>query len=140
MTDRDPKYSEGRWLGYVVIAAMIFWALVGYAIAQTIRHDTGGAVVAYMVKAVGQEAPDRIDGLCASACTIYLSTACVTPRSRLIFHAASVNGVIHKEMTRAMAGFYPAPLRAWFMDGPAHSLESVELSGAQVIALGVKSC
>jgi hypothetical protein len=95
MTDRNPNYSEGRWLGYVVIASLIFWVIVGYAIAQTNRRDTGGEVVAYMVKAMGQEAPDRIDGLCASACTIYLSTACVTPRSRLIFHAASLDGVIH---------------------------------------------
>lgn len=131
-----------RALAYITIAAVLFYAALGYAYADTIRNDLGGNLVAYMGRSIGPDAPTRIDGLCASACTVYLATACVTPRARLMFHAAARNGRIDQRATRAMAAMYPAPLRAWFMANAAHvsGWRFVELSGAQAVGLGVRGC
>jgi hypothetical protein len=45
-------------------------------------------------------------------------------------------------MTLAMAGFYPAPLRKWFMANAAHlsGNQYAELTGAQAIGLGAMEC
>jgi len=117
---------------------------VGCAYGQTIRNDGGGNVVAYMGKMLSLKPDAKIDGWCASACTIYLAKVCVTPRSRIVFHAAfdEVRGKIDVSMTESMAKFYPEPLRKWFMANAAHLYgnDYVELSGAQVIALGARKC
>lgn len=144
--DRDPRFANGGWLGYVILSTLIFWGIVGASCAysQTIRHDGGGNVVTYMGRMLTLKPNAKIDGWCASACTIYLAKACVTPRSTLMFHAAfdERKKQIDVRMTESMSKFYPEPLREWFMESAAHLYGNnyVELSGAQVIALGAREC
>lgn len=63
------------------------------ASAKTILHSQGGLIPVFMHKV--QDAwftpMVRIDGYCASACTLWLlhPGVCVTPRARLLFHKAS---------------------------------------------------
>jgi hypothetical protein len=60
--------------------------------ALTVKHDNGGVVLDYAKRThrlikTGEKV--RIDGRCASACTLYLAkgtNVCITPRAVLMFH------------------------------------------------------
>lgn len=140
---RDPRFAGGLWVCAIIL---VIYAFVGASCAfgQTIRNDRGGNVVEYMGKMLALKPNARIDGVCASACTIYLARACVTPRARVMFHAAfdERTGRIDADMTLRMSKFYTPDLRKWFMANAAHlsGLDYVELSGAQAIALGARGC
>lgn len=62
----------------------------------------------------------RIDGDCASACTLYLifvseRRLCITPRARLGFHLPyhAETGVRSPKLGAAMMKFYPSGVRNW---------------------------
>ena len=89
--------------------------------AIVITQDNGGQIAPYHDRAaqaarLGQVV--RIDGMCGSACTIYLGVpkACITPRATLWFHR-----VTHRDgspFPRASAWVmtqYPVALRNWIM-------------------------
>lgn len=83
--------------------------------AVTIRDDPGGDVIAY-VQCARQIKTARFDGLCASACTLYLAVRdkCVTPRARFAFHRAyGADPRVNEIATRHMMKSYPAWVRRW---------------------------
>ena len=68
-------------------------ALIMPAEAQIIRHDMGGVVRDYAIrvhKAIKSGEAIKIDGVCASACTLYLAKGvnlCITQKATFKFHA-----------------------------------------------------
>ena len=85
--------------------------------------------------------PAPITGTCASACTMRLKVACVSPGARLGFHSA-VNGSPSAIAwgTQTMADHYPPALRDWYLAGPAHGEDVVWLTGADAVAMGARAC
>jgi hypothetical protein len=94
--------------------------------AVRIANDPGGRIATYIVKYQRLASSGKsviIDGLCASACTIVLSTLphdkiCVTSRAALGFHAAwnyAANGrtFTDPEATFMLYSAYPTPVRRW---------------------------
>lgn len=85
------------------------------AAAITIGNDPGGEVIEYAIKAKRAKSV-RFDGLCASACTLYLSVAdkCITPRARFGFHRAYGSDAKGNEVaTQHLMRNYPAWVRRW---------------------------
>ena len=125
-------------MGSVVVKRFVIWlATVGFAVSLAapvvaenrtihIRHDKGGDLVFYQIKA--QVARDLklnvvIDGLCASACTVLLhlprSQVCATHRAELQFHRARLvrtvengNSLLRKANSDMLNG-YPPTIRNW---------------------------
>jgi hypothetical protein len=83
----------------------------------------------------------KIDGLCASACTMYLalgSQVCVTPKAQLWFHTArKASGEINHDWNRHMLSIYPVKVRAFL--GNELRVEWKVLKGAQLRAI-VQQC
>jgi hypothetical protein len=119
-----------------------------------ITHDLGGPVEERMrrierMRARG-EAVAIPYGRCISACTLYLGLpdTCVGPSAEFGFHGPSAGtaglGLPPDEFYRisgAMAQFYPAPVREWFLTTARYTkLTYLRVSGAQLIELGVKQC
>lgn len=80
----------------------------------------------------------RIEGDCASACTMLLEVGCVAPGARLGFHRAK--GDDPAFWTARMAAALPEPMRAWYLAGPANSRRVVWITAAEAIKMGAKSC
>jgi len=158
------KFVARQWraLGAAIVAALGFWAVIGQpAHARIIgppqiliTHDLGGPVEERMrrierMRARG-EAVAIPYGRCISACTLYLGLpdTCVGPSAEFGFHGPSAGtaglGLPPDEFYRisgAMAQFYPAPVREWFLTTARYTkLTYLRVSGAQLIELGVKQC
>lgn len=99
----------------VLLGAVLACNIAISAHARTVGNDMGGNIMEYhravkRIEASGE--PVRIDGLCASACTLYLrlpsKQLCITPRARFGFHASN-----QAWGTRAMWNEYPGWVRQW---------------------------
>lgn len=96
-----------------ILAATLLGAAFTTAEAKTIRHDSGGLISQKVIEvATARRSGEivRIDGYCASACTLHVSNprACATSRAVLAFHAASnVHG------TKYLWSKYPAKIRVY---------------------------
>lgn len=140
-----------------VLFAALLLALPAPADARAdvkrVSHDLGGPVDARLDEIAHLDAdgtPVVIAGTCASACTLYLAleTTCLAPGARLGFHAPTTDGPFGAISPRAlraraqqMADHYPAPMAAWFLDGPAWDLDGVTwLTAQQAERLGAKRC
>jgi len=110
-----------------------------------IRHDTGGDVALYRIKA--QVATDLgirvvIDGLCASACTLLTGVphdqVCVTGRARLHFHRARLarpleHGVaLLRTVNDEMMDSYPPGIRDWIRRHGGLTERMLEMPPAEV--------
>lgn len=142
--------------GLVAVVSVILSlaALPSVATAEVIRHDLGGDLDQRVVQVEGLRAsatPIRIEGLCVSACTLYLGLpmACVTPGAELGFHGPRTRlpGIPlpyadFERQTRVMASYYPGPIRDWFM-AEARMLTTSSyyvLSGREAIRMGARAC
>lgn len=93
---------------------------------RVIRNDGGGNVNRYLMdanaaRAFGQQI--KIDGWCASACTLYLGSpyTCVTPRAKLAFHAPRGGSAQQNHRAaQVMAGKLPPSVGRWYMQNAAH--------------------
>lgn len=120
-------------------------SLMSGAEARVIRNDSGGVVSQYARNvdlAILTGEPIRIEGWCASACTLYLSSpqTCVTPRATLAFHSPRGGSPAQNAaVAREMAARLPRGLGAWYLSNAAHlnGRDYAALSGAQLIAMGV---
>lgn len=77
----------------------------------------GGAVIDYAIKAKKTKSV-RFDGLCASACTLYLSVPdkCATPRARFAFHRVYGSTPSGDEIaTQYLWRNYPEWVRRWLI-------------------------
>lgn len=113
------------------LCLLILWCSASEArIIMTITNDGGGHIGDYMERYDNLRASGgtvKIDGVCASACTIVLGAMprdqiCVTPRARFGFHQAWSRGqaqdgasvaVADAEATALLFSLYPAPVRYW---------------------------
>ena len=115
-----------------------------YAVVR-IANDRGGEIGQYVYRYDKLRASRQsviIDGLCASACTIVLSTVsstriCVTPRALLAFHAAwdfSKNGqtVPNRGATRMLYAMYPSQIQRWLDSRGGLTPRTVFLQGKQL--------
>ena len=125
----------------------------GRAKVQVIRADMGGDLqqrLDEVERLRGQDIWLRIEGICVSACTLYLGLpkACVADAARLGFHGprSRLAGLplpwpIFDHLSQQMARHYPPPLRRWFMTkARLVTRDYYELSGAQAVAMGARRC
>jgi hypothetical protein len=111
---------------------------------QVIRNDPGGNVNSYLMAvssaaAFGRQV--RIDGWCASACTLYLGSpyTCVTQRATLAFHAPRGGSAAqNRTAAQVIAQRLPASLGRWYLQNAAHLTGSnhLTLSAQQVVRMG----
>lgn len=146
-------------LNFVPLRATTLVVLVGTVVASmspvsalNVKYDLGGSLEQRRQEIAvlrAQKQNIRIDGLCVSACTLYLGEprACVTEDAQLGFHGplGFAGFPLSKEQfdfeTKKMAAHYPPKLRRWFMKTGRHILHDYYvLSGAEVIAMGVERC
>lgn len=101
------------------VFALSLLLLTGCAQNAVIRHDPGGAVYEYALKTAKLLASgERLEfrGLCASACTQFLSlkNICVGKRARFEFHAAYGAGARgNAYATKYIFNSYPGWVRSW---------------------------
>lgn len=99
--------------------------------------DMGGSIRERLVNLD----PAPITGTCASACTMRLAVACVTPGARLGFHGASAYTADQAAWgTQTMADHYPPRLRAWYLAGPARGSNVVWIRGTEAALMGARAC
>lgn len=137
-----------KYITLVITLFLISCAAVDSTKPYIIYKDYGGRLSTYATKLSeikNQKREIHIIGTCVSACTLYLHYGCVSEKSKIGFHGASVNGrvtTISEIGTRALANTYPPQLKDWFLENAAHLYgdQVVYLSGAEVISMGVKKC
>lgn len=135
------------WVGLVAVALVLAGARAGAASVR-ITNDPGGRIGKYVyryerLRASGQTV--IIDGLCASACTIVLSTIpadriCVTSQAKLAFHAAWDFGprgqaITNPGATRMLYSMYPAPVRRWIAHRGGLTPRAIFLRGKPLRAM-----
>ena len=108
-----------RWLAMLVALLVIS----GCGATRVIRNDPGGRIIDYALK-VAKAKSVRIDGWCASACTLYIAhpNVCITRRARLAFHAAS-----HPVATQYLINQYPQWVDDWIAAQGGLSARLVEM-------------
>jgi hypothetical protein len=127
-------------------AIVLLPSLVLPANAMRIHEDGGGRIGSYLARYQALRASGErveIDGTCASACTMLLgiiprSRICVTPRARLVFHAAwdaAGDQAVGADGTRILWANYPESVRGWITrHGGLHS-QLITLSGPELTAM-----
>lgn len=129
-----------------LFAALLLLAGTGASHAKVrIANDRGGLIARYVDKYEQLRASRQsvmIDGLCASACTIVLSSIprdkiCVTSKARLVFHAAWDFGarrraITNPEATRWLYSMYPPPVRHWIAGRGGLKPRAIFLQGRQL--------
>lgn len=126
------------------VAALALAAAPAAADDLAPSRDPGGSVALRVIEIAALEArrePVRIEGECLSACTMYLglSTACFGRNSVLGFHAPRrpdgrpLPPRAFEAATRAMADYYPARLRAWWLEEGRHSDAMIRVPAARLI-------
>lgn len=131
--------------------SFIFWiSSISSISSYTVKEDMGGPIEARLAQIKDMDGV-RIEGLCYSACTLYLGLpkTCVTPNAKLGFHSpfwrlADVKMPLPRKewdrVTKLMASHYPQPMRKWWMEEARYSTEIVPISGKQAVAMGAKAC
>ncbi|MEM6308581.1 MAG: hypothetical protein AAF754_00920 [Pseudomonadota bacterium] len=120
--------------------------------AMIIGDDRGGLLtdrLHQMRRLLIRSQPVEIRGdVCFSTCTMLLGlpNVCVSPKTAFGFHGPSrsgqaLDGDTFETASQIIAGFYPVPLRAWYLSTARHQIQGVALrSGQELIAMGVKTC
>jgi hypothetical protein len=132
----------------LIILALISLSsgLISPAAAITIGDDGGGQIGTYLAKyrairASGERV--EIDGTCASACTTLLGLIphdriCVTPRARLVFHAAwdaEGDKAVTADGNRILLSNYPESVRQWIKKHGGLRSELITLEGRDLSAI-----
>jgi len=122
----------------VLIALLV---VSGCVSARVIRNDPGGGVVEYALK-VKRAQSVKVDGWCASACTLYLahSNLCITPRARFAFHQPF--GSTPEENAKAKAWMlaqYPQWVRDWIAAKGGLTSRLIEMPNAYAMQ-HVRAC
>lgn len=110
----------------------------------TITNDLGGNLKEYQLRASASALKGDyyiIDGVCGSACILYVPMACVTERAMLGFHSPSGGTEKGLEWARGvLAGAMPKKMARWYLQGPAYSEDVVWLGYKEVVHMGVRPC
>ena len=113
-------------------AAFSFILCAATSHALTITDDPGGVIGARIVQVLDTISAGevvKIDGYCASACTMFLANqnACATEKAILGFHAASgPDGTAH------LWKFYPEKVRAYITAHGGLTKKPIIVSGKEV--------
>lgn len=117
-----------------------------------VTNDLGGSVRKrfYQIKKLIEQGTkiEIRDGYCFSACTMYigLRNTCVTSGAQFGFHGphnfpARLSPERFEEWSVFISHFYPDPIRKWYLEiGRTTVYGYYEVSGADLIQLGVKDC
>ncbi|RPE62924.1 hypothetical protein EDD53_2963 [Pacificibacter maritimus] len=147
---RVKKDKRTGWAGVAQFSRFCFFCAILLAPqaeaqkAQIIRNDAGGNVSRYLMD-VGTAAAFgkavKIDGWCASACTLYLGSpyTCVTRRATLAFHAPRGGSAAqNRHAAQVMAAKLPRPVGRWFLQNAAHLTGNnhLTLSAQQLVRMG----
>lgn len=141
-----------RWRLASIGRVILYAGAIGTACAlpltagplRVITHDGGGALGQYLIQTRAdalRHREIRIDGWCASACTLYLGVAqtCVTPRARFDFHAPTGGSPAQNAQgARLLAAHLPPILGQWYLRHAAHlrGADFARLSGDDLVAMG----
>lgn len=115
-----------------VLACWLAFAVMPLSLIACV--DMGGSIRARL----SDLDPAPIYGTCASACTMRLKVACVSPGARLGFHGATSGAVAWG--TATMADHYPPALKAWYLAGPARGVDVVWITGRDAVGMGARAC
>ncbi|WP_420585451.1 hypothetical protein [Ruegeria sp.] len=149
-------YALAFFLGRMVCAVTILAVFpVSAAHAQTVLvvgNDRGGYLHDRLIElenlnrnGVRIEIRGRV---CFSTCTMFLGIpgTCVLPGTVFGFHGPSRGGqrLAKRDFdyfSQIMAGYYPDPLKTWFMETGRNRLNGVyRVKGAALIQIGVPEC
>ena len=125
--------------------------LLSFSPVDNIRIDPGGSITERMQQIERIERSGVrfvIDGLCASACTMYLGlkNVCVAPRTTLGFHTASVQGPMgmrapSKFGNALLMSYYPPKIRQWVKENKALDQEELTaMTAEEAWELGIERC
>lgn len=153
---KDVTIAIKYWLAGVLFL-IILLALTGCKSIdeygnQTIHYDPGGIIGdrrAEIRTLIANDTYTRIEGTCASTCTMYLQLmqhglACVAPDARLQFHGSTYGalgiplpvGHPHKDgADRLMSEGYPPNLRAWYWNDARFGGGLKTMTGAEIAAM-----
>jgi amino acid transporter len=101
LTDRNPRFNP---VSVAIIAAVIICGGIYALYARTITDDLGGNLHEYKLDALLEELRGqqiRIDGVCGSACGVFLRNACA---ANLLFTTLFLLAL------RPLSAYLPAPL------------------------------
>jgi hypothetical protein len=132
-----------------LLAAVLLLAGIGSSQAVVrIGDDGGGQIGTYIDKYQGLRRSGQkvaIDGLCASACTIVLSSVphdkiCVTSQAALGFHAAFDFGAhgrttTNREATRTLLSTYPPQVQRWINERGGLTSHMIYLRGKELMSM-----
>lgn len=156
-------YAICQWLYQTLVALIVMIGLLlspSWATAQVysqlkplvIRNDRGGLLDTrlrqlHTLRESGR--PVMITGrVCYSTCTmlIGLPQTCVSPKTTFGFHGPSSYGRRlspdrFEWASNVIAHYYPPALKQWYLAEGRHKIIGLHrISGAQLIAMGVKQC
>lgn len=133
----------------MLLRSLILAALVWAQGPLVVTNDAGGFVAARVarVAALGDREV-RIEGYCASACSMYLGArnVCVTRDATIGIHGPSFFGMPlpaaeFEYWSKVIAGYYPPAIAEWFMETARYRTVGLyTLAGAEVIRHGVREC
>lgn len=132
------------------IPTFIASTLMSFASVDNIRIDPGGSVTDRMQQIARIEQTEttfRIDGMCVSACTMYLGMKkiCIAPRTILGFHSSYTREsnipVPSKFGNATVMQYYPEKVRKWVTEKKAlDSLDLTPMTAEEAWELGIPKC
>ena len=149
--------------GFAIAAVtMALWIAPERTLAQTqisyaseplvVLNDRGG-LLRERLRQIGQLRQQRrqveIRGaVCFSTCTMFLGlpNTCISPNTTFGFHGPSSYGraldpATFNRASKVIASFYPAPLKAWYMETARFKIRSMSrVKGSHIIDMGVPAC
>ena len=149
------RWLGGWWIAPACVVSLMVWAFVACTAfgTTTIRKDIGGSISerAFEIEELRDSGESvRITGLCASACTMYLTlpNTCVKRHARLLFHGPQTQfyGVgLNKEdfdlWSNVVASYYPKEIKEKYLNSWRYTtIGAVEVSGSQAIQMGARDC
>lgn len=135
----DKKPGKWFWIIHGALLAFALSSMFSITYGKTIHRDGGGFIVEYAKEAnrlarTGE--PVIIDGICNSACTIYLGlpNTCVTPRSRLGFHSGKGGPKrVIEYANKLIMEMYPPKVRAWVRSKGGLTSKLIVLQGKELL-------
>jgi len=126
-------------------------AFLSFSAPENVRIDPGGSIADRMQQIERIEKSGtlfRIDGMCISACTMYLGlkSVCVAPRTVLGFHSSYTQSPLgrpepSKYGNAVVMSYYPEKIRKWVQEKKVFdSLDLTPMTAEEAWDLGIPKC
>lgn len=132
------------------LATIFASTLLSFSAPENVRIDPGGSVADRMQQFERIERSGhlfRIDGMCISACTMYLGlkNVCVAPRTVLGFHSSYTSNGLSASPSKygnaVVMSYYPEKVKKWVETKKAFdSLELTPMTAEEAWDLGLPKC